>query len=632
MSDSRSEWQELSRRDCAAAIAWLAARLDALKQGKPAPDVPLPSSAESALGLVSRKFGLSEFEQGVLLLAAGSELDGSLAARIADLEPKSGRPTISLCFAVLPNPHWSAFTPGGALRRGRLIRLGEGQCLTNAPIAADEAVVHFLNGLPDLDERLAVYFKPLAAVPPTPTASEAAARLVAAWSQRTERGSFQKVCLQGNDGAAAAHVAAAAARALSFSAFQLDASALPLENAALRELAELWERDAVLHNLALVANLAEVSPPRQQQAAACFIDQLQCLVAVIGDHPGAARVVVEEPPLSERVEQWRKALGPLAAPLNGRLERMADQFRLSSSGIEAAARELALEDSSVLVDSAWRICRERARGGLEELARRIPARAGWQDLVLPEPQLEMLRALALQVRHRYRIFEQWGFANRPGRSPGVTALFSGPSGAGKTLAAEVLASELKLDLYRIDLSSTVSKYIGETEKNLKKIFDAAEASGAILLFDEADALFGKRSEVKDSHDRFANLEVSYLLQRMEAYRGLAILTSNLKSALDSAFLRRLRFHVQFPFPAPAERERIWQRAFPPETPTEGLDWEKLSRLAVAGGNIANIALDAAFRAAHENKAVAMRHVLAAARAECAKIEKPLAENEVRGWV
>jgi len=318
--------------------------------------------------------------------------------------------------------------------------------------------------------------------------------------------------------------------------------------------------------------------------------------------------------------------------LNGHLERIADQFRIPSQAIAATARQLELESPSELVQGAWRICRERARGGLDELASRIPARAAWDDLILPEQQVELLQALARQVRHRHRIFEQWGFAARPGRTPGITALFSGPSGAGKTLASEVLAAELELDLYRIDLSATVSKYIGETEKNLRRIFDAAEASGAILLFDEADALFGKRSEVKDSHDRLANMEVSYLLQRMEAYRGLAILTTNMKSALDSAFLRRLRFIVNFPFPAPAERERIWRRAFPSQTPVESLDWEKLGRLAVAGGNIANIALDAAFRAAHEESPVGMRHVLAAARAECAKMEKPLADNEVKGWV
>ncbi len=200
------------------------------------------------------------------------------------------------------------------------------------------------------------------------------------------------------------------------------------------------------------------------------------------------------------------------------------------------------------------------------------------------------------------------------------------------MAAEVLAAELRLDLYRIDLSSVVSKYIGETEKNLRRVFDAAEEGGAILLFDEADALFGKRSEVKDSHDRYANIEVSYLLQRMEAYRGLAILTSNFKDALDTAFLRRLRFIVHFPFPDAAQRAEIWRRAFPAQTPTLGIDPEKLGRLSVTGGNIRNIALAAAFLAADEGSPVGMPHLLRAARGELAKIERPLSDAEVRGWV
>ena len=200
------------------------------------------------------------------------------------------------------------------------------------------------------------------------------------------------------------------------------------------------------------------------------------------------------------------------------------------------------------------------------------------------------------------------------------------------MAAEVLAHELRLDLYRIDLSQVVSKYIGETEKNLRKVFDAAEAGGAILLFDEADALFGKRSEVKDSHDRYANIEVSYLLQRMEAYRGLAILTTNMKSAIDIAFLRRIRFVVQFPFPDITQRTEIWRRIFPARMPTEGLDFNKLARLNVAGGNIRNIALNAAFLAADEDKSVQMSHLLRAAKSEYAKLEKTLTEAEAGGWV
>jgi SpoVK/Ycf46/Vps4 family AAA+-type ATPase len=199
------------------------------------------------------------------------------------------------------------------------------------------------------------------------------------------------------------------------------------------------------------------------------------------------------------------------------------------------------------------------------------------------------------------------------------------------MAAEVLANDLKLDLCRIDLSQVVSKYIGETEKNLRRVFDAAEEGGAILLFDEADALFGKRSEVKDSHDRYANIEVSYLLQRMENYRGLAILTTNQKHALDTAFMRRIRFVVQFPFPDAALRAEIWRRIFPPETPTRDLDIAQLARLNVPGGNIRNIALNAAFLAAAAGEPVGMKQLLQAARSEYAKLEKPLTASEISGW-
>jgi SpoVK/Ycf46/Vps4 family AAA+-type ATPase len=193
---------------------------------------------------------------------------------------------------------------------------------------------------------------------------------------------------------------------------------------------------------------------------------------------------------------------------------------------------------------------------VEELAQRIEPVAGWNDIVLPEAQKQILRELTAQVRQRKKVYQDWGFAGTGSRGLGISALFAGESGTGKTMAAEVLANELQLDLYRIDLSQVVNKYIGETEKNLKQIFDAAEEGGAILLFDEADALFGKRSDVKDSHDRYSNIEVSYLLQRMEAYGGLAVLTTNMKGALDKAFLRRIRFVVQFPYPDAAHRADI----------------------------------------------------------------------------
>jgi SpoVK/Ycf46/Vps4 family AAA+-type ATPase len=240
--------------------------------------------------------------------------------------------------------------------------------------------------------------------------------------------------------------------------------------------------------------------------------------------------------------------------------------------------------------------------------------------------------MAAQVQHRMKVYETWGFSAKGRRGLGVSALFSGETGTGKTLAAEVLARELGLDLYRIDLSAVVSKYIGETEKNLKQVFDAAEEGGVLLLFDEADALFGKRGEVKDSHDRYANIEVSYLLQRMEAYQGLAVLTTNMKASLDRAFQRRLRFTVNFPFPDAGQREAIWSRVFPATTPTRDLNLKKLSQLNVAGGNIRNIALNAAFLAAQEGTPVAMGHLVEAAKLEAQKIERSLSDAEIRGWV
>jgi len=279
----------------------------------------------------------------------------------------------------------------------------------------------------------------------------------------------------------------------------------------------------------------------------------------------------------------------------------------------------------------WRACRERTRKPLDDLAQRVELVASWSDLVLPDQQLATLRQIAAHARQRLTVLERWGFGARSSRGLGISVLFSGESGTGKTMAAEVLANELQLDLYRIDLASLVSKYIGETEKNLRRVFDAAEASGAILLFDEADALFGKRSDVKDSHDRYANIEVSYLLQRMEVYRGLAILTTNLKGGIDTAFQRRLQFVVQFPFPDATLRERIWRGVFPCATPLAGVDPAKLAQLNVAGGAIRNIAINAAFQAAEAGSPVQMVHLLQAARCEALKRERPFSDAEVRGW-
>ena len=261
----------------------------------------------------------------------------------------------------------------------------------------------------------------------------------------------------------------------------------------------------------------------------------------------------------------------------------------------------------------------------------------WNDLVLPRTEMELLTQIAAQVGRRNQVYRDWGFDRKMNRGFGINALFAGDSGTGKTMAAEVIANELRLNLYRIDLSQVVNKYIGETEKNLRRLFDAAEDGGAILFFDEADALFGKRSEVKDSHDRYANIEINYLLQRIESYRGLAILATNLKGALDTAFLRRLRFIVNFPFPTLADRRLLWAKAFLqheadqglPSPPLGKLDYDRLAKLNLTGGHIHNVALNAAFLAAHRETPVTMTLILEAARAEFQKLGHSINEADFR---
>jgi hypothetical protein len=337
---------------------------------------------------------------------------------------------------------------------------------------------------------------------------------------------------------------------------------------------------------------------------------------------------------AERRAAWIEGLGEVSTRMEATLERIVDYFDFDEATIRqtaATALQTPPEHGEDVGRAVWRVCRRQGRRSLDALTRRIAPRAAWGDLVLPEAQMRTLQQIVIHMRQRAVVHQQWGFAERYSHGHGLSALFAGGSGTGKTMAAEILARELDLDLYQIDLASMVSKYIGETEKNLRRVFDAAEESGAVLLFDECDALFGKRSEVRDSHDRYANLEVSYLLQRMDSYRGVAVLTTNMHHALDAAFIRRIRFIVQFPFPDAASRARIWKGVFPQPAPLDALDFQQLSQLNVPGGVIRNIATHAAFLAAEEGGAIGARHVLEASRIEYAKMDKPLTAAETRGW-
>ncbi|MGH7429891.1 MAG: ATP-binding protein, partial [Candidatus Methylomirabilaceae bacterium] len=420
-----------------------------------------------------------------------------------------------------------------------------------------------------------------------------------------------------------------------------NAIGLPVADPERREMLRLLERDGIMSRLGFYLDATE-SDSTDRVAMTALSDLIERLGAflVIGSRERwetASEILVvrvPKPDASAQCALWRQALVDQGHSLNGQIEGVVQQFDFGPIAIHqavvAAHARAKLRDpddrSEVTVDDLWQACREQAACRLDELAQRIIPCHTWADIVLPDDILRQLQEIAAQVAKRPHVYEQWGFGARLSRGRGISALFSGPSGTGKTMAAEILAHDLKLDLYRIDLAGVVSKYIGETEKNLRKVFDAAEQSGAILFFDEADALFGKRSEVKDSHDRYANIEISYLLQRMEDYRGLAILATNMKSHLDQAFLRRLRFLVDFPFPDSADRQRIWQKVFPSQTPVEGLDYAFLSRLEIAGGNIKNIALNAAFLAAKAGHLVRMEHVLHAAKREYAKIDKLISES------
>ena len=590
-------------------------------------------SAPPALDGLGATFALSGFEIDTLLLCAGVELDTAVAdaCTTAHGDPNRRYATFSLALAALPNAHWSAITPAAALRRWHLVEPTHPQAPTTSALRVDERVLHALTGLSYLDPRiecLAERLPPAFALPPS--LQSAAERLMTHWSASTPR----RVRLHGRRRPDLRAVVAAAADGLGLQATLLRAADLPATATERDLLARLCERETALSGSCWLVEIDD--PVTEPGRSALQVTRrlggpvaIACPVPSIDD---VDEVTLEVPPASssELRELWTSSLSPARLQLAGVADRLAGQFQLGA----AEVRSIAAQVNAAAPDAAqqlWDSCRSFARPALDGLAQRVLPSADWQDLVLPAAQGQLLRELTLHVRHRMTVFEDWGFGASTSRGTGAAALFTGPSGTGKTFAAEVVANDLHLDLYRVDLSQVVSKYIGETEKNLRQIFDAAETGGVVLLFDEADALFGKRSEVKDSHDRYANIEVSYLLQRMESYRGLAILTTNLKEAIDTAFLRRLRFVVQFPFPDAAGRAEIWRRVLPPELPTEGLAPEKLAHLAVSGGSVRNIALSAAFLAAGAGEPVTMEHLLLAARTEYAKLEKPLTDGEVAGW-
>jgi ATPase family associated with various cellular activities (AAA) len=618
--------------------------------GEDAPYAPLAQLVES--------FGLSRFERDLLLLCAGVEIDSRFAGALASLPPNmapQGRPSFCLALACLDDPHLSAISPSSALRSWQLIEAVSGDSLLNSGLRIDSRILLHLLAIPATDDLLNPLIRPTMRPAGSPMrltqAMELGVRYWLDWLGNLRQNDLPKpLLLIAKSEPLRLAMAQEIAQACGLGLALLRTSEIPPNPTERDRMARRWVREAVLSASALYIESGNAERGDELESLIAFCERLSMPFAVgireesTLEHLPGLRIPQPAVSIEERRALWSESLGPLALHMNGRFERIVEQFDLPPAEIAFAGALANLTSGTAngngngSADSGtdtgemtWQICRQRSRHSLDQLARRTPTRAKWDDLILPDAQKQTLRQIIAHVRERALVYRQWGFDEHSSRGLAVSALFSGVSGTGKTMAAEVIAGALDLDLFHVDLSTIVSKYIGETEKNLRRIFDAAEESCAVLLFDEADALFGKRSEVRDSHDRYANLEVSYLLQRMEAYQGVAILTTNMKQAIDPAFVRRIRFIVQFQFPDAGQRAVIWQRMFPARAPLAHLDYARLAQLNVPGGVIRNIALQAAFLAAGEGQSIGMKHILEGARSEYGKLERSLTPAEIRGW-
>ncbi|MFH1084795.1 MAG: ATP-binding protein [Chloroflexota bacterium] len=631
-------------------------RLDEAPTDLPVAPAPAPGSRWAHLVYA---FGLSPWEADALLLCLLPEIDLRYERLYAYLQDDvtHKRPTVDLVLNLLcPDlgarlAVRAALAPEGPLIAGRLLRLeapeGGAASLLSRALSVEPAVAAYL-----LDGQPPAVVAPLhledrgsATEPALADGAEEPWRVLAAMSPAP--GLWVQIAA--HDGWTAHGCAAALARGWDLALLALDLPAAPPED-ELARLAALARREALLHGAALYVDagalpLADETAPWVPFAQALARHPLPVLWRNGLDAPpltqlpaGAclARLELPRPEYPRRLALWRAALG--AAPLDpdASLEALASRYRLGDGQIHEAALlaqhsawQRAPGQPIVAFDDLSQAARLVSSTRLGQLARHVEVRHDWDDLILPTDREAQLREICDQYKFRHRVYDEWRFGRKLSLGRGLSALFAGPSGTGKTMAAEVMAHELALDLYKIDLSGVVSKYIGETEKNLERIFELARDSNAILLFDEADALFGKRSETKDAHDRYANIEISYLLQKIEEYDGVVILTSNLRQNLDEAFLRRLGFTVEFPLPDEEARLRIWRRTLPAEAPL-GADvdlGELARRFRLSGGSIRNALLNAAFLAARDGAVIGRGHLLWAVRREYQKLGKLVDEGQ-----
>jgi hypothetical protein len=622
---------------------------------------------------LSNFFHLTPFEEQIVIICLAPELDrkyGRIYAYLNDdLTQKS--PTIDLVFRLL--------SPGVAERCNArqafagqhplvryLLRIYDPSPDGNGPLLSrylklEDRVVSFLLGHAVVDKQLeegVELVNPEALSGETPGASQLPDRIAVFLTTRLKNaGKSAEVRpgvvfhFYGSCGAGKRDVVMDVGQRLGMPIVVADMAKLMSSQLPLQELERLLGREAVLHQAALCLTHFDLLPGEEKangSAVRCFMEELTAVIPILfilgrsrwQPAPPLAGcsfmvcpffypTVAERPALWEQLRQNQ----PLAAGVD--LEGLAGKFKFTPGQIRNVwqlAEDLALwqnpEFPGITRKHLEQACQMLSDQTIGSLARQVDARHTWDHLVLPPDQLAQLHELVDQVQYRRKVLGEWGFERRLTLGKGLNALFTGPPGCGKTLAAEVIATALNLSLYKIDLSRVVSKYIGETEKNLAGLFEAAENANAILFFDEADALFGKRSEVKDAHDRYANIEIGYLLQKMEEFEGIGILATNLGKNMDEAFQRRMHFTVEFPFPEAVQREAIWRRIFPESAPLEEIDYVFLAeKLKLAGGNIHNIALRAAFYAAREGRGIGMRELLQAGGREYQKLGKVFLRND-----
>jgi SpoVK/Ycf46/Vps4 family AAA+-type ATPase len=645
-------WKARPQRGRAASADEIAQTLGALKGGAAVAATPSTDAPAEAgpLAHLRRSFGLSRVEAELLLIAVAPELEPRFRRVYGYLLDNLNRErapvslALELIGAVAGRAALDVRALLGAdapLRALQLLTLtgGAQEPLSGRELTAPERVVRAAAGadgtiVDDALVGLAALGAPGVALaglksPPAATVARAFDLLVAAGAKTPAGiGSAARpmVVLKGPPNAGKQHVGRALATALGRAVLVVDAGLLPKEPGEQGRLARLVVREALLHAALLYIDNADAHadlegpahPPRplldalRRYPDVVFLAGQRKLDGLAPLERDVLRLVVELPTPAERAQLWAAAIPrdvTLADDVD--LAELSRKYGLGAGQIAAGAREAAGaarlrgEPAVVRANDLLEGARGQLHHRLTSVAERITRTYKWEDLILPDDVVEVLRELVGFAKHRQTVYEDLGFGGKHAYGRGVSALFSGPPGTGKTMVAGIMARELDMELFRIDLSRVVSKWIGETEKNLGRVFDEAALSHAIILFDEADSLFAKRTEVKSSVDRYANLEVNYLLQRMEAYEGVSILTTNFEDTIDEAFKRRLNFRIEFPFPEVEDREKLWPIMLPKQLPrAEDIDWHHLAkRFELSGGNIRNAVLRAAFYSVEEKRPV-----------------------------